>query len=962
MPNQAHFKLIKSQLIAEYQMQVNEYVHIKTGAKVVDLQNDDTNKTFVISFATPSFGHTGVAHILEHSVLCGSKNYPVKELFGELAKGSLNTFLNAMTAKDHTFYPFATMNKADYYNLQRAYLDSTLFPIISEKMFLQEGRHLEYDKATDKLSYKGVVYNEMKGVYSNPESHIEEEVMKALFPDTIYALDSGGNPASIPELTYEQFREFHQNHYHPSNSTTVFYGDDHSDTKFEILNEYFEQFERSKIDILSKDYVIPEDRKTVTDSILSLQKPFETRKVATIYYPEKDKAAVIFGFGNEIMTDRQNFLELDILNQLLVGKSSSPLRKALEESNLGEEFYGDSEIDPSYQIGIFNGLKGVKPENIAQVSELYQQTLANIAVAGFSEQSLQAVLNRYEFDLAEMDFGYGMLPKGLRLSEKVVDNLMFGGEVIPVIEYKAYLQNIKDKLSQNPAFFVELLKSKFVNNQFSVIVNFLPKPDMLEELSTIENHKLAKIRENLDESELNKIIATQEVLTAWQQTPDSAEVLATIPALELADLESKIKPNIIQIISPQLTLVEINTNGVCYANLAFEISKVPQNLLPLLSIFSQVLGQFETRDYSIEVLQNQLDIATGGLSFDVIVTTSNNSLSGNQLVTKLIVNTKFLPSNASEAFDLTTQIIHYTKFDNQTKFLQLISKIKSSISSNLIPSGSRVMLNYLNQGMSVENYLNNQLKGYTQMKYLEDLEIKATNSWQEVLADLENLQNCIFDADNLLLNITCDRVNFDLIENNLNDFNKNLNTNNLPTQSWNFGLNSTNRDLDLPAQVGYAVQSYKLNAEFTGAYHVVKNYLSMDYLWNSVRIQGGAYGCSCVYNSVTNVFSLASYRDPNCSRTLGIYDQIADNLATINLDQEQFKKLIIGAIADLETYLTPEEQGYNELLKLLTGKTGNYRQSIKSQVLGASIEDFRNLSVAIKNAESTKIRGVLGKK
>ena len=963
MPNLNKYTLLETQLIGEYQIKANIYEHKTTKAKIINLDCDDNENAFAICFGTPSYGDTGVAHILEHSVLCGSKNYPVKEAFGELSKSSLNTFLNALTYPDKTIYPFATMNSKDYSNLMKVYLDCVLFPVIDQKIFKQEGWHLEQTEQSDgELIYKGVVFNEMKGSYSNPDRYIGEGSMENLFPDTVYSRSSGGDPLVIPELTFEQFQEFHAKFYHPSNATIFFYGDEANDeSRWEILGSYLDQFEYRNVEILGDQ--LEKENKTVTNSLITLQKVFDKPREVTNFYPATELGSITWSYSQEKELTPAEFMEIEIINRLLVGKTTSPLRRVLIESGLGEEYIASDQLDPLRQLSVLHGMKGVKTENLDPLNQLYHKTLEQIVIDGFNVDSVRAVLNRYEFELREVEFSYGDYPRGLKMIDKILTFSLYNRGFADSLFFEKALKQLRSNIDQDSNYLTNRVKELFVANNFKVTTKFLADKDFLTNKDKIEKERLAELKNNISESELNQVLETQSLLSNWQQTPDSTEALSTIPVINIEDIDSMTDANLGHLINSHLIYTKLTDNGIIYLDLSFDLRELGLNDFSLLPSLISLFGKLRTLKYTDLEVQNLLGIYTGGLSLSLIIDKDYNG----ELVQKILVKTKCLEENLSLVLPLINEIILNTQFDSPEsliKIKQIITENKSIISNSLASRGHATIITYLMANLGIDLYLKNQITGYTQSKALEQILESLEKDSKRIIEKLILLQKDIFNRENIIFAFGNNQIDpyLESVESFINSFPQ---INPKKTER-NLLLVPESGDLLLDTQVNYVASIYKINqiegdVWFKGSFLGVINYLRMDYLWNKVRIQGGAYGCMVAVKPLSGIFGLVSYRDPNLEATYQIYETIIGELENLDISKDHLDKLIIGAFGDLDQKFTNDEINTRELMRVIQGETSLIRQKIRDELFQTTLEDFKALATILKNSK-IQVKGAVKSK
>jgi len=596
------FELIRQQEIPELKTQAKLFRHVKTGAQLLALENDDENKAFGITFRTPPKDSTGIAHIMEHSVLCGSRKFPVKEPFVELIKGSLNTFLNAFTYPDKTCYPVASTNLQDLYNLIDVYLDAVFYPRLTPFTLQQEGWHYELEKRDDPLIFKGVVFNEMKGNYSSPDRLLGERSQQSLFPNHTYGVDSGGDPKHIPDLTFEQFMAFHKTYYHPSNAYIYFYGNDHTDERFRVINEYLKNFDRAE-----------------AGSAIPLQARFTQPQKFVHKYDagqETDLSKKGMAQVNWLLTetiDREKKLALRMLSHILIGTSAAPLHKALIDSGLGEDVTGglESELREMYFSA---GLKGIAVNDAEKVESLIFTTLQQLAENGIDPNTIEASLNTIEFSLRENNTG--SFPRGLSLMLRSLSSWLYDGDPFVPLTFESPLAAIKVHLKAKERFFENLIRQHLLENQHWTTVILTPDSEVAKQEEAAEKERLMQARAKMNEANLQNLVDDTLELKRRQVTPDSSEALATIPMLKLSDLDkqNKIIPlEVMEKSGDQILFHDLFTNGIVYLDIGFDWHTLPQDLLPYLPLFSRALTEIGTEKEDFVRLSQRIGQKTGGV-------------------------------------------------------------------------------------------------------------------------------------------------------------------------------------------------------------------------------------------------------------------------------------------------------------------------------------------------------------
>jgi hypothetical protein len=920
------FELLREQQIPELNTLARLYRHAATGAELLSLVNDDENKVFGITLRTPPADSTGIAHILEHAVLCGSRKYPLKEPFVELLKGSLQTFLNAMTYPDKTCYPVASQNLQDFYNLVDVYLDAVLYPLITPDTLKQEGWH--YEVAGDKLVYKGVVYNEMKGAYSSPDTLHYRAVQQSLFPDNAYGVDSGGNPANIPDLTYDQFKAFHTDFYHPSNARVFFYGDDPEEERLRLIDAAFSEFARRNV-----------------DSSIPLQQPFrEPRRVERSYPAGQSGAAKAMVALNWLMpdpVDAQQSLTLAILEHILLGTSASPLRKALIDSGLGENLTG-SGFGELHQWYFTVGLKGVAAEHIGAVEELIQQTLARLAEGGIDPQTIEASVNTIEFRLRENNSGG--YPRGLVLMLRSLDTWLYGDDPIAPLAFEAPLATIKARLAHEARYFEGLIARLILNNPHRTTVVLRPDPEQGKREAAAEQERLAQARATMNAEDLERIAEEAERLRAAQEALDPPEAVAKLPSLTLADIDRAIKttPTALSEIGTTRALYhELFTNRIIYLDIGMNVRTLPQEFLPYVTLFGRALLETGTESESSVQLTQRIGRATGGIWTQHYTSAVRGKSVGTAW---LFLRGKAMPEQAGEMLAIMRDVLRTARLDNQERFRQIVLEEKASREAGLVPGGHTVVNGRLRAQFNEADWAGEQISGVSYLQFLRRLIQAVEEEWPTVQAVLEQIRTVLVNRNALICNITTDAEGWAAFEPELAAFLDRLPAGSVTPAAWAPRRPPEFEGLTIPAQVNYVGKGadlYRLGYELHGSALVITRYLRTSYLWDKIRVQGGAYGGFCAFDNLSGVFSYLSYRDPNLLATLKVYDETSRFLRELALNETELSRAIIGAISDLDSYQLPDARGFSAMLRILNGTTDEDRQRIRNEVLDTSAADFR---------------------
>ncbi len=912
--------------------------HQRTGAPLLSFCNADENKVFGVSFRTPPADSTGVAHILEHSVLCGSEKYPVKEPFVELLKGSLQTFLNAFTYPDKTCYPVASANLKDFYNLTDVYLDAVFFPRITESIFQQEGWHLE-PAEHGALSYKGVVYNEMKGAFSSPESVLGRYSLHALFPDTVYGLESGGDPREIPSLSYQQFLDFHRNYYHPSNARFFFWGDDSEEERLRRLGAVLDRFTAS-----------------APDSAIGVQAPLAAPRSLTVPFAasEGDKGlAVINWLGPDVM-DVELSLAFRMLEHILLGMPASPLRRALIESGLGEDLAGQGLETELRQLTFDAGLKGVSPEDAPAMEKLVLDTLRGLADAGLPDDMVEAAVNSVEFALRENNSG--RFPVGLSVMLRALTTWLHEGDPLAPLRFEEPLAAIKARLAAKERYFEDLIRRWLLDNPHRVTVILTPDAEFSQKQEEEEKTALALVAGAMSGEDLQRVEKRAEELARWQAEPDSAEALASIPRLSVADLPRENAPIPTEdrdAAGSPLLFHGLPTGGIVYAEACFGLGDVPPRLLPLLPLFGRALLEMGTRDRDFVDLNMTIARKTGGMDADTLLLTHAERRDS---LAWLVLSGKAAPDKAEDLFGLMREVLTRCAFDDRERFVRMALEEKARQEHGFVPSGHMVVATRLRAAFSGAGLLAELTGGVSYLGYLRSLAQRLESDWAGVLADLEELRRRVFIRDGLTLNVTAlpeQRGQAAELAGKLAEsFARQGRAPGAAPALDSLALPPLAAEaLLLPAQVNYTgkgVNLFEHGYRWHGSAAVILKFLRTGYLWEKVRVQGGAYGCMCGLDRMNGAFYMVSYRDPNILPTLSIYDGAARYLQRHNLTREELNASIVGAIGELDAYLLPDAKGAAALGRRLCEDTQDRRQRLRDEILSASPAHFKAFGEALE--------------
>ncbi|WP_458400707.1 insulinase family protein [Mailhella sp.] len=947
--NTYSFTLVREESMREVGGMVRLWKHERTGAELLSICNDDENKSFGVAFRTPPKDSTGVAHILEHSVLCGSEKYPVKEPFVELLKSSLQTFLNALTFPDKTCYPVASCNLQDFYNLMDVYLDAVFHPRIDENVLRQEGWHIEADEPDGPWAFKGVVFNEMKGVYSSPDSVLMEECQHAVFPDMLYSLDSGGDPAVIPSLTYEAFREFHASYYHPSNARFFFWGDDPEEGRLAKVAEFIDPYERREV---SSDVPLQP----------RLGMP---RKVEASYAASEeeggDKAHVAVNWLLCESRETEEMFVLNMLEHIISGLPGSPLRKALMDSGLGEDISGCGLEGDLRQAYFSMGLRSIDADKADEVERIMLDTLAHLSEEGVPAPAVEAALNSLEFMLRENNTG--SFPRGLSAMFRSLADWLYDGDAFAPLAWEAPLASIKARLAAGEPVFEEAIRRWFLENTHRVTVLLLPDAGLAEARQAEEDARLEALRSSMKREERVRIVSLAAELRAAQEAPDSPEALDSIPSLDKEDLprENKLIPCELERGEGLDVLVhELDTTGILYARYAFDLSAVPARLLPLVPLYARALTELGTKRRDYVELGFDISAQTGALGAGPVVLPHSADAS---VVSYLSLSGKCTAEKVERMTALMEEILFEPDFDNRERFAQMVLEEKARMEQSAVPSGHMLVNTRLNGRLSLVGRISEEMNGVNALFYARELSRRVEEDWSSVAADLRSLHEAIIRRDGLKLSVTGDAALIALSRGPLEGLARLLPSRPLPAAVLELAELPGAEWLSAPAQVNYTGLGLSMKGtgyEYSGSLAVIMRHLRMGYLWDRVRVQGGAYGCFARYGRSTGAFTFASYRDPNVAETLKVYRGTAEYLGNLSLSEADITRAVVGAIGDVDSYMLPGAKGSAAFSRWMSGETDEERQRIREEILATRLSDFHDFAPCLARALENAVPCVLG--
>ncbi|MDR3320752.1 MAG: insulinase family protein [Desulfovibrio sp.] len=942
------FTLVLEKKLTEIGGTARLWRHDATDAQLLSIANVDENKCFGVSFRTPPSDSTGVAHILEHSVLCGSGKYPVKEPFVELLKGSLQTFLNAFTFPDKTCYPVASANLQDFYNLVDVYLDAVFHPRLSEDVFRQEGWHIEVESPEAPWTFKGVVYNEMKGVYSSPDSMLAEQSQQALFPDTIYSLDSGGSPEHIPDLTYAEFCDFHSRYYHPGNARFFFWGDDPEPRRLAFINKELQGYTRKPV-----------------NSAVPLQEHKDLAgRVKRSYAATEGENRALFTV-NWLLGERgdiEQAMLMEMLEHILEGLPGSPLRKALINSGLGEDTTGCGLETDLRQMYYSTGLKGIAPEAVDAAEKLIFDTLARLAEEGTDTASVEAAVNSVEFAYRENNSG--RFPRGLSAMIQALSTWLYDGDPLGALAFEKPLAAIKERLGCGEKVFEKCIREQFLENRHRVTVVLKPDENLGQKREAEEAARLEALRTRSDARDRRSLSERTRRLQEAQLTPDSPKALATIPCLTLDDLPRKNIPIPCREADlPHTSLShELPTNGIAHVALLLPIRRLPDNLVPLLPLFLRSLTECGTDRRNFTCLGEWVAAKTGGLGAGAFI----GLTSRRDTVRHLSLTGKAVYEKIPDMFRIFREILLEPQRDSailRGRLREMLLEEKARLEHGLQTAGAVVGLR-LRARFTGAGALAERTSGVSYLTSVRELLTRLKDEPETLLADMESLRSLLIVRDDAIFDCTAEERGIVLAEKHAGAL-----LGEIPRRRD--GAPDTQLPLLLPEAeafiapvmvnyVGKAANVYDLGYTWHGSANVILRCLRMGRLWETVRVRGGAYGASCFLDRLSGTLVFFSYRDPNVEETLTAYDELADFLRSFTPDGEQLSRAIVGAIGDMDAYMLPDAKGSQALTRRLTGVTDEDLQKMRDEIFAVTPGHFREFAEVLAEVARKGAVCVLG--
>lgn len=930
------FQVDRAVYVKELDSQAYEMRHVQSGARLLYIQNEDDNKVFSISFRTTPTDSTGVPHICEHSTLCGSRKFPLKEPFVELVKGSLNTFLNAMTFPDKTMYPVASRNAIDFKNLMDVYLDAVFFPnmLKDKEVLMQEGWHYEMASADSPLTYSGVVYNEMKGVFSSPDAQLERHVMDNLFPDTTYGVESGGDPDCIPQLTQEAFAAFHAKYYHPANSYIFLYGDMDIDSTLAFINdEYLSHFHVEPIDsaiarqiptgsvIKSYPYGIANDEKTAHKTLHSLT------------YVVDDAIDTTLGLAFKVLT------------YVLLQSPAAPLKKALVDAGVGKDISGDFQdglLQPLWSIAV----NGSDPEEQEKILPVVRQVLEDMVAHGIDKTMLEGALNRVEFTLREADFAGR--PKGLIYGIRCMDTWLYDKDPLEPLRYEDALKTLRAGMKNG--YYEHILQKYILDNPYFALVSLVPQPGLTEEHDKAMAEKLAAYKATLSAADIEQIMAATQALKKRQAAPDSPEALLTIPTLSRSDLEQKAESIVMHeedAAGIHICHVPDFTNGITYLNAYFDLHGMTAEDIPYVYLLSDLLGDLDTKEHSYMEIASLIDLHTGGI--DSTVSAFSDRTDNKKYMPVFKLKTKVLSQNLDKAISLLKEISLDTVFTNTDRLVELIEETKAGWDMDAFRRGHTIVMHRVLSYVSpVEAFCDaGELSYY---EFISRIAAQIRENSAAVAARLEQTMKKIFTRAAMTLEITSDEDDKNNAMSLLPAWTQALPAGEKQTSLCQFALTQKNEGIMTSGKVQYVAKGGNFRDHgyaYTGSLMVLDTILQYGYLWTKIRVQGGAYGAFTRFYDNGDMV-LCSYRDPNLGHSIDAYNALADYLDDFNVSDREMTKYVIGTLSRIDIPLTPSLRGDKAMNRYFTGTTQEAAQARRDQLLQTTAADIRALAPLIR--------------
>ena len=946
-----YFELVQEADLSDIESRGYLYQHKRTKARVCILKNNDENRVFSICFRTPPEKSNGVAHILEHSVLNGSEKFPIKDPFIQLGKTSLNTFLNAMTSPDKTIYPVASCNLKDLHNLMDVYMDAVFHPNIytNSKIFAQEGWHYELLKEEDPVTIKGVVYNEMQGAFSTPEQLLDRNIQTALFPGHPYGYDSGGIPEEIPSLSYEEFLDFHRRHYHPSNSYIFYYGDIDIAAELERLNTYLAGF----------DYRQPE-------SALPPVAPWEEPVEYHLQYPlpedkepeEKAFFSLNYCLGELPVGEK---LAMSILEYILLDAPGALLKEKLAERNLGEEVYGffDSDIrENTFAVTV----KNVSPQRRQEFLDCVQDTLRQIAETGLDPKKLQAAINVFEFRLREADFG--SMPKGIIFNFQVLESWLYDQPPFAFFDYDGLLAELRRAAAGGE--FERYIQKYLLQNNHCCFIIMSPSLTMAAEREAELARHLAAYKESLSAKERTALIQKNQELLAYQAEPDRKEDLALIPTLELSDIQREkaaLKYQTEYQDGVHVLYHPANTSGIVYLKAFFEINWLPEEQVPVVSLLTSYLTSVSSKNYHYSQLVDEINEHTGGITSKLLLYGYKNNTDRFRIGMEL--KGKSFAASLGKMLELFDELLADPKFDDAKRLGDLIKETASQMQMTLVSGGHITAATRALSYYSKSAYFDELSSGVSFYDFIQQWKQASEKDLRELGGLMKKILAEIISQSKLTLAVTYAEADEAEVRRRLADYiSRHQVDADYRPEAERSVFGNRKEAFITSGNVNYAakVMNYKrFGYTYSGMFQVANHLLNTDYLWNKVRVEGGAYGGMSAIRRSGDMM-LISYRDPNIAETYRAYEEIVSYFENLNITEEEIKNTIIGTIAGIDTPLTPSMENAKIMAMHFSELSPEEESQTRREILDTSLDELKNMSKFYEQVLTTDYICTVGSK
>lgn len=931
------YKLIQEKHIKDVNSDCVLLEHEKTGAKVFLMKNDDDNKTFGIGFKTLPKDNTGICHIIEHSVLSGSRKFQTKEPFMDMVKISMATFLNALTFPDKTIYPVSSRNEKDFKNLMDVYMDAVFYPVMKKdrRIFMQEGWHYELENAEDELNIKGVVYNEMKGAYSVPETTLYYRVNNALCPDTVYAMESGGEPYEIPNLTYENFCDFHSKYYHPSNSYIYLYGDCDMEERLEFLDrEYLSNFEKEKIDNFEGNQKPFENTKNVFDEY-SVSKDEDTKNKTFLAYSS------CFGESNGL---KDGIIE-KLLSEILVDMQGAYLKEALLKANICEDVSSismESTKFSSFGVYVINSER----EYLDKFKEIVENVLREVVKNGIGKEKLIAVLNRTEFSIREL---LNSTTAGVEYFFSIFDTWLYGGSPMDSLTFDEALSEIREDILNN-RLLERVIEEKILNNNHKAFIVLSPSAGLNDKKDLAQKEWLKRYKDSLSQIQIEKIIENTKNLIEYQQTESTEEQKATIPKLKIEDIDKETLkiPNEVEKIE-DITVLKHNifTSGINYVDICFDLKHISKDEIVYLSLVENLLKSLDKKSMTYKDFSVETFLRCGGVS--TAITTLTNAKNREKFVPKFVVSVKFLGEKLKETVELLKVLLKETIFTDKNRIKEEVLSIKGELEQDVLGAGHMYGINRAKSYFSNKACYDERFKGLDYLKFIQDLAENFDDRIDNVIEKMEFVYNRMFKQNETIVNITTTEENFEEIKKAFVECVKEFPRFEDISYDFTFERENLKEGIATSSDVNYvtfAGDLKKLGIKYSGSFSLLSKILSTTHMHNNIRAIGGAYGAGLSITRDSEML-MFSYRDPNLKSTKETFNSVGKYVSEMEITEEELESFKISLVKDFNPLLTPKHKGYTSMVMYITGSDEKELELYLGQLLNTKLEDLRELGKVI---------------